>query len=106
MCSWKNLAVDRNWNALDVMASIAEQRGKALVNVAMAWALQSGMCDVALLGASKLEQFMTSMQVLDLQLSKEEFQELKEVSELPHPYPMNFWDLFCYHDSEFYGGLR
>ena len=57
-------------------------------------------------GASNVEQYATSMEVLDLRLSEDEMRELKEVSELPHPYPMNFWELFCYHDSEFYGGLR
>jgi aryl-alcohol dehydrogenase-like predicted oxidoreductase len=106
MCSWKKLAVERNWKTLDAMARISEGHGKTIVNVAMAWVLQSDMCDVALLGASKTEQFVSSMEVLSLRLSEDEMRELKEVSELPHPYPMNFWDLFCYHDSEYYGGLR
>jgi len=106
MCSWKNLSVERNWNTLDVMDRIAKTHEKAIVNVAMAWILQSGMADVALLGVSKLEQFETSMAVLDLRLTEAEMQELTQVSELPHPYPMNFWDLFCYHNSEFYGGAR
>ena len=104
--SWKNLAVERNWTILDVMARIAERHQKSIVNVAMGWVLQSGMCDVALLGASSAEQFADSMQVLDLHLSEDEMRELREVSEPRHPYPINFWDLFCYHDSEFYGGLR
>ena len=106
MCSWNNLAVERNWNTLDVMQRVAARHSKNIPNVAMAWMLQSGMCDVALLGASSLDQFLNSMKVLDWYLTPAEIQELKKVSELPHPYPMNFWDLFCYHNSEFYGGLR
>lgn len=106
MCSWKKLAVERNWQVLDAMAQVAERHDKEIVNVAMAWILQAGMCDVALLGASRLDQFEISMQVLNLRLSEGEMQELKEASELPHPYPMCFWDLFVYHGSEFYGGVR
>lgn len=106
MCSWKNLAVERNWATLDVMERIAREHGKAMPNVAMAWALQSGHCDVALLGASSMEQFKVSMDVIGLRLSAEEMKELTAASELAHPYPNCFWDLFCYHDSEFYGGVR
>ena len=104
--SWESLAVEKNWETLDAAARIADRHKKTIPNVVMGWALQSGMCDVALLGASKVEQFASSMEVLDLRLSDDEMQELREVSDLSHPYPMNFWDLFCYHDSECYGGLR
>ena len=106
MCSWKNLAVERNWRTLDVMRQVADRHQATIPNVAMGWVLQCGMVDMAILGASKIEQFEASMKVLDMHLSEAEMQELKEVSELPHPYPMNFWDLFCYHHSEFYGGVR
>ena len=104
--SWKRLAVERVWNTQDVLASIGERHGKSVPNVAMAWLLQSDTCDVALFGASSLEQFDNSMEALELRLSEEEMQELREVSELPAPYPMSFWNTFCYRDSEFYGGLR
>ena len=104
--SWQRLAVERNWSTLDVMARIAGRHDKTIPNVAIGWVLQSGMVDVALLGASRIEQFADSVEVLKLRLSEDEMQALKEVSELPHLYPTNFWDLFCYHSSEFYGGLR
>ena len=77
MCSWRNLAVERNWRTLDVLERIAQRHGKTIPNVAMAWVLQSGMCDVALLGASSIEQFKGSMEVLNLHLKEDEVQELK-----------------------------
>ena len=46
------------------------------------------------------------MRALDLELSEAEMRELQEISELPAPYPMNFWNTFCYRESEFYGGLH
>ena len=97
--------MERKWRTLDVMERIAHRHGKTIPNVAMAWVLQSGMCDVALLGASNIEQFKGNMEFMSLRLTEDEVLELKAVSEQVHPYPMNFWDLFCYRDSEFYGGL-
>ena len=104
--SWERLAVNRVWNTQETMAHIAERHDRSIPNVALAWMLQCGTCDVAVVGASSLQQFEASMQALDLHLSQEEVAELKSVSELDHPYPNNFWDIFCYQDGEFYGGLR
>ena len=104
--SWERLAVERVWDTQDVLARIAERHGKSIPNVAMAWLLQCGTCDVAILGASSLEQFDNTMEALEFRLSEEEVKELREVSELPAPYPMNFWNTFCYRESEFYGGMR
>ena len=74
--------------------------------MALAWLLQSGTCDVALVGASSLKQFDGNMGSLEFRLSDEEMEELRKISKLPAPYPMSFWNVFCYPDSEFYGGLR
>ena len=104
--SWKSLAIERNWNTLEVVERIAERHGKAISTVAIAWLLQSGNCDVVLVGARNHEQYAANMAVLDLRLSEEEMQELTELSELPAPFPMNFWNLFCYRDSKYFGGHR
>jgi aryl-alcohol dehydrogenase-like predicted oxidoreductase len=104
--SWKRLAVERNWNTLDVLERIAERHDKTIPSVAIAWLLQSGTCDVVLVGARNREQYTDNMAVLNLRLSEEEMQELKAVSELPAPYPMNFWNAFCYRESKYYGGHR
>lgn len=106
MCSWRNLAVERNWATLDLIAEIAKAHDRSIPNIALAWVLQSGACDVALVGVSGIEQFRQSLAVIDFSLSIEEMRSLRVVSELDHPYPMNFWDLFCYHDSPYFGGLR
>lgn len=106
MGSWKNLAIDRNWDTLDALAYIAETHGATIPNVARRWLLQSGMCDVVLVGGSKPEHYQESMEVLELQLSEPEVRELTKVSEPPHPYPNCFYDLFCRHESKLYGGLR
>jgi len=104
--SWKNLAIERNWATLDVLDRLAQRHQKSISNIAMRWLLQAGTCDVALAGFSRPEQLLNTLETLNFQLSEEEMQELKKVSEKPHPYPMNFLDLFCRKESEFYGGLR
>lgn len=104
--SWEQLAVERVWQIQDVLARLGKHYGKSLSSIALAWALQSGGCDVALLGVSNLAELDNGINSLDLRLSIEDLQALQEVSRLPAPYPMNLWNLFCYRDSEFYGGLR
>ncbi len=61
---------------------------------------------MALLGAFAPEQFDDGLGALELTLDGDELAELDRVSRLPAPYPMNFWNIFCYRDSEHYGGLR
>ena len=104
--SWERLAVDRVWDTQEVMRGVAARHGRSLANVAMAWLLQSGLCDVALLGAFAPEQFDDGLGALSLTLDRDDLAELDRVSRLPAPYPMNFWNTFCYRDSEHYGGLR
>ena len=104
--SWELLAVDRVWNILDVMGNIAEREGTSIPNVAMAWLLQRGTCDVVLMGTSALERFDSNMKAVDLRLSDEDMHRLEEASDLPAPYPNNMWNVFSYRESEFYGGLR
>jgi len=103
---WKNLATDRNWKTLDVLRRMAQERGTSVPAVALRWLLDTGACDVVLMGMDGLEQFEENMRVLDFQLSEEEKIKLNDVSKPVSPYPNNFYDLFCRRESEFYGGLR
>ena len=104
--SWENLAIERNWATLDVLARIAERYDNTIPNVATRWMIQAGTSDVVLLGGSRLEQYSNLLESLRFQLSDDEVNELREVSEPPQPYPRNLLDLFCWRDSEFYGDLR
>ncbi len=104
--SWKNLAVERNWATLDVLDRFAKRHQKTISNIAMRWLLQAGTCDVALAGFSRPEQLLNTLEIMNFELSDEEMQELKKVSERTHPYPINFLDLFGRKESEFYGCLR
>jgi len=106
MSSFNLLSNERNWNVLDILDNIAKKYRSSVSNVAIRWLLQSGNCDVVLLGGSKAEQYTETFNAINLCLTEDEFEKLKNASELLHPYPNAFYDLFARHDSEFYGGLR
>ncbi|MCH2128907.1 MAG: aldo/keto reductase [Pirellulaceae bacterium] len=104
--AWGNLAIERNWCTIDRLDDIGQRHGKSIPQIALAWLLQSGNCDVALMGGSKIEHYAEALESLQIQLSVEEIQELTAVSEVAASYPMNFLNLFCRRESSFYGGLR
>ena len=106
MCSWDELNTDRNWQILDMVKLIANNRGRAPAQVALRWLMQQGTCDVLLVSSSRVERFAENMAVSDFELTEEEMSELRQLSEPHHPYPHSFWDRFCYRDSPFYGGVR
>lgn len=106
MWSWHSLAHERNWCVMDVASNIAQERGKTVPNIVSRWMLDSGSCDAMLVGAASIEQLRENLEILNFQLSAEEVQRLRIVSEPPKSYPRNFHDLFCRKDSPYYGGLR
>lgn len=104
--SWAKLAIEKNWASIDVLDKIAQTHSKSIANIVIQWSLQAGACDVILLGFSREEQFTNIIEALDFELTAQEVQELNNVSEIPAPAPMNFLNLFCKRQSEYYGGLR
>ena len=100
------LAVDRNWNTLDVLRMIAKERGKSVATIAIRWLWQSGLTDVILTGNSNPQELGQNLRAATFSLTEHEMASLTESSELRHPYPNVFYDIFGYRKSEFYGGLR
>ena len=106
MSSFELLANERNWKVLDILDGVSKKYNTSIPNISLSWLLQSGNCDVVLLGGSKTQQYLDNFNVVNLKLSKDDMKKIKNASELLHPYPISFYDLFCRRDSEFYGGLR
>ncbi len=61
MFSWERLAIDRNWDVIDALKRIGEKHNRSIANIAIRWLLDSGACDVALVGASRIEQLENNM---------------------------------------------
>lgn len=107
MCSWEVLDHDRNWETLATVTRVAEAHGTTPSVVAMRWLLQNGTADIVLLGCSRIEQFEESLGVAQCELSPDEMDQLRRVSDpYPHPYPNCFWEQFVYEESPCYGGVR
>ena len=104
--SWERLSVEKNWEIINTLERIAKKHGKTLPVVAARWMFQGSACDVALLGASRLDQFTNILDTLTFELSTDDVEELNNVSEPQYPYPRNFLEIFCKRESELYGGLR
>ncbi|MEH2245836.1 aldo/keto reductase [Nostoc sp.] len=78
---------DRNWRVLDTLRTVAAQVERPLAQVALAWvSAQSGITS-PILGASKLEQLHDNLDSLDIRLTPEQFQMLKESSALDPAFP-------------------
>ena len=101
--TWKRIATERSWRTLEVMERLAKGYNRSIANIAVRWLLQNGSCDVALIGASKIEHFQNNMQVLDFRLTEEEMRELTAVSEPEPLYPSSSYKAIVRKEGEFYG---
>jgi aryl-alcohol dehydrogenase-like predicted oxidoreductase len=80
--------LDRNWQVLDVVRKVAEQRGSSLGQVAIAWLLARPAVSSVILGARNLDQLNDNLAASDMPLSEDEMRLLDEVSEPDTPdYP-------------------
>lgn len=80
--------LERNWLILDAVRKVAEQRGVAMRQVAIAWVLgRPAVCSV-IVGARTLSQLEDNLAAGSIHLSDEETRLLDEASEPAAPdYP-------------------
>jgi aryl-alcohol dehydrogenase-like predicted oxidoreductase len=104
--AWRHLATEKNWNLLDHLQGLVKSTGKTMANLSMRWLLQSGHCDVVLLGGEKLEYYESYLDMLNFRLSDEEVAALTKISAPELSYPTNFQNIFARREGEFFGGLR
>lgn len=81
---------DRNWRVLDALRPVAEQLGRPLAQVALAWASAQPGVSSPIVGASQLAQLHDNLASLDLRLPPAQLQALNEASapEPVFPYPI------------------
>jgi aryl-alcohol dehydrogenase-like predicted oxidoreductase len=73
--------LERNWQVLDAVHKVAEERGVSLGQVAIAWVLGRPAVSSVILGARTLGQLDDNLAAADLRLSEEEIRLLDEVSD-------------------------
>jgi aryl-alcohol dehydrogenase-like predicted oxidoreductase len=78
---------ERTWKILDVMTPIAKAHGCSPARISLAWLLTKPMVTSVIIGVKHLEQLQDNLAAVDLELTKDEIQQLDEVSALPPEYP-------------------
>ena len=81
---------DRNWQVLEVLRGVADQLGRPLAQVALAWAVTQPGITSTIIGASKVEQLHANFASLDIEFTPEQLKKLDEGSALDpaFPYPI------------------
>ena len=72
--------VDRNWDVLDVLKSVAAETGRPAAQVALAWVIARPGVAATLIGASKLTQLASNIAASEITLSEDQTKRLDEVS--------------------------
>ena len=79
----KSYLTDSNFDLLDRMAEIAEEHGKTIAQVALAWLLSQPVITAPIVGARTLEQLEESLGAIGFRLTASEMKVLDEASAAP-----------------------
>ena len=72
--------VDRNWDVLEVLKSVAAETGRPAAQVALAWVMARPGVTATLIGASKLPQLSSNIAASEITLSEDQVTRLDKVS--------------------------
>ncbi len=84
---WDRRATDRNWQILDAVGDIAEERAASYSQIALAWLRAQPAVSSVILGARTIEQLTDNLGAAHIDLTTEEIEKLNTVSQLPEIYP-------------------
>lgn len=72
--------VDRNWDVLEVLKSVAAEIDRPMAQAALAWVMARPGIAATLIGASKLPQLVSNIAASEIALSKDQMTRLDEAS--------------------------
>jgi aryl-alcohol dehydrogenase-like predicted oxidoreductase len=78
---------ERAWRILDVIRPIGVAHGCSPARIALAWLLHQPAVTSVLIGAKRTDQLKDNLASVDVKLSREELQQLDQISQLPPEYP-------------------
>jgi aryl-alcohol dehydrogenase-like predicted oxidoreductase len=79
--------LDRAWDVIDAMRTIAEAKKVSVAQVALAWLLHQPVVTSVIIGAKRVDQLDDNIAATAVKLSGEELAQLDKVSALPPEYP-------------------
>ena len=78
---------DKAYDIIDVMQTIAGQKGVTVAQIALAWLLHQPVVSTIIVGAKKQEQLLDNIKATDVTLSGDDLSKLHEISKLTSEYP-------------------
>ena len=78
---------DKAYDIIDVMTSIAENKGVSVAQIALAWLLNQPVVTSIIIGAKKQNQLLDNLKAAEVKLTFDELAKLNEVSKLAPEYP-------------------
>lgn len=88
--TYKHYDHDQSWNVIDAVRAIAGRRNATPSAVATAWLLAKGEVSSVIVGARDVKQLEENLSCLELQLTKDELDELTKLSTPDWGYPQSF----------------
>jgi len=85
--------------------SVADETGRSMAQVALAWLRYGAVPIIPIIGARKLSQLQDNLASLDLALSKDQLKTLDEASRIELGFPHHFYEIEMVR-AICYGGLR
>jgi aryl-alcohol dehydrogenase-like predicted oxidoreductase len=85
--AWQRRNTERNWQIVDAVRQIADERGATSSQIALAWLRARPMVTSVILGARSLSQLEENIRAAGIELTAEERTGLDRSSALPDLYP-------------------
>jgi aryl-alcohol dehydrogenase-like predicted oxidoreductase len=85
--SFPPVNVEKTYDIVDVMRTVAERYGATVAQVALAWLLYQPSVSSVIIGAKNTTQLKDNLGAVDLKLDAEDLKQLDEVSKLTPEYP-------------------
>lgn len=83
---------DRSTDITKVVMEIADNLGISPGNVALRWTMGQGFSSIPVVGATKVNQLEDNLKTVDIDLSKEHFQKLNDISAIQLGFPGDFFN--------------
>ena len=85
--SFPPVNVEKTYDIVDVMRTVAERYGATVAQVALAWLLYQPSVSSVIIGAKNTSQLRDNLGAVDLKLDAEDLKHLDDVSKLTPEYP-------------------
>ncbi len=88
--AWQRRNTGRNWNTLEVLERIVNNRQATYSQIALTWLRQQPGVSSVIMGVRTMEQLEDNLRSADMELTGEELMELDMASTPPERYPYRF----------------